>query len=71
LFRKKFDFFSAVIFIFIFGHQNPGSGLDPDRYSAQNAGSGSVSNEYGSETLEKRKSKETMTFVGDFLPTAG
>jgi hypothetical protein len=31
-----------------------GSGLDPDRYSAQNAGSGSVPNEYGSETLIKR-----------------
>ena len=38
-----------------FGHQSPGSGLDPDpdRYSASNAGSGSRSNEYGSETLKK------------------
>ncbi len=38
---------------FILGHQNPESGLDPDRdrYSAKNAESGSVSNEYGSETL--------------------
>ncbi len=43
---KKISIFSAVNFFPIFGHQSPGSGLDPDpdsdRYSAKNAGSGSV-----------------------------
>ncbi len=40
---KKFNFFSSK-FYQIFSYQNPGSELDPvtDRYSAQNAGSGSV-----------------------------
>ncbi len=41
---KKISVFSAVLFFSIFGHQNRGSGLDPepdtDRYSALNAGSG-------------------------------
>jgi hypothetical protein len=31
LIKKKFNFFSAVIFfVSIFGHESPGSGLDPD-----------------------------------------
>ncbi len=28
--EKKYIKFSAVIFFSIFGHENPGSGLDPD-----------------------------------------
>ncbi len=41
-----------LLYIFpVFGHQNPWSGLDPDRYSAWSAGSGSGLNESGSETL--------------------
>jgi hypothetical protein len=52
---KTIKFFFSCIFFSIFGHQNPGSGLDPgpDRYSAYNAGfgPGSVSNEYGSASL--------------------
>jgi hypothetical protein len=41
------------MFLPIFVCQNPGSRLDPDpdRYSALKARSGSVSNDYGSETL--------------------
>jgi hypothetical protein len=51
--KKMFEFFSAVIFFKYFVIKT----LDPysDRYLVQNAGSGSgsVSNENGSETLEK------------------
>ncbi len=48
---KKYQIFFICKFFSIFGHQNPGSGLDPepDPYSAYNAGSGL--NESESETL--------------------
>jgi hypothetical protein len=41
---KKNYFFLAVNFFSIFGHKNPGYGLDPDldRHSVENAGSGSA-----------------------------
>jgi hypothetical protein len=42
----KIYFFSCKFFQFLVIKT-----LDPDRYSAYNAGSGSVSNEYGYETL--------------------
>ncbi len=44
----KLQFLITCKFLYIFGHHNPGSGLDPDpdHYSAENAGSGSGSNEY-------------------------
>jgi hypothetical protein len=32
VFDQKFSF--SCKFCLVFGHQNPGSGLDPDRYSA-------------------------------------
>jgi hypothetical protein len=30
--EKYLNKFSAIFFSYIFGHQNPGSGLDPDPY---------------------------------------
>jgi hypothetical protein len=41
----KFLIFFSCKYFSIFGHQNPGSGLDPNPYSAENSGPGS--NEYG------------------------
>jgi hypothetical protein len=45
--KKKYNFFSAVIFFQFLVIK----ALDPDWSPASNAGSGSGKNEYGSETL--------------------
>jgi hypothetical protein len=52
---KKYNFFSALIFFSIFGHQNPESRTGSGTGSAirKNAGSGSILNQWGSATLEK------------------
>jgi hypothetical protein len=51
LIKKVSNKFFSCKFFSILGHKKPGSGLDPDRYSATNAGPGSGLNESGSETL--------------------
>jgi hypothetical protein len=48
---KNIYFFSVVNFFQSHKYPGSGSGLAPGQYSARNAGFGSVSNEYGSETL--------------------
>jgi hypothetical protein len=55
LIKKKKKKNSSRKFFPIFGHQNPGSGLDPDQYSAYNAASGLK--EYGFETLSESTPK--------------
>ncbi len=54
-FDPKIFFFSCHFFI---------KTLDPDRYSGQNAGSGSVPNEYGSETLDVSTAADPVVYAG-------